>query len=333
MGFAGKKKVDRRRYSGFVGDAFGVDISPGTASNYLAEFELTRRMMGSRPREKGVSFDQYAKEAYDYIVSLHNDGFFLQDPSLVWAVDFTSTAIKQQRYFTYGPKGGKQQKYSAGKHVYTDNIFTSVGCDGSIIAPHGFTANTDLGPNSSVKTQLCQQYDVDPDTVLFCPDARNWVGETASMVYSVVKKYSWKDCYVIHDDGNSWKPKGVDIFYEYKASRVSVMPHNPHGELSPCDCNYHSVAKEAERASRPENASDAEITIRTMHFLGKVKADSVRSFWTRNFMLDQKKLSYAAYVDMLKGRKMVSVERQLLHQDCVDAYDNYVAEDDGSASE
>jgi hypothetical protein len=79
-------------------------------------------MMGSRPRDPGVSFNQYAKEGYDYVVGLHNDGSFLQEPSLVWAVDFTSTAIKQQRYFTYGTKGGKQQKYTKGQHVYTDNI-------------------------------------------------------------------------------------------------------------------------------------------------------------------------------------------------------------------
>ena len=301
MGFAGKKKIDLRRYIGFVRDEFGVDISPSTASTYLAEFELTRRMMGSRPPNPGVSFDQYAKEGYDYIVDLHNSGFFLQEPSLIWAVDFTSTAIRQQRYFTYGAKGGKQQKYTKGHHVYTDNIFTAIGLDGSIIVPHAFSANPALGPNSPDKAQLCQQYDVGPDTVLFCPESGNWVGENASMVYSVVKKYSWKDCYVVHDDGNSWKPEGQNIFYEYKAARVSVMPHNPHGEISPCDCNYHSVAKEAERGSRPDDASDAEITIRTLHHLGSVKADSIRSFWTRNFMLDAKNLSFGAYVDMLPG--------------------------------
>jgi hypothetical protein len=327
MGFARKKKIDRRRYSGFVKEKFGVDISPQTASRYLAEFELTRRMMGSRPRDPGVSFEQYAKEGYDYIVDLHNSGFFLQEPSLVWAVDFTSTAIKQQRYFTYGPKGGKQQKYTKGQHVYTDNIFTCLGLDGSIIAPHAFSANPELGPSSPAKLQLCQQYGVDPDTVLFCPESRNWVGETASMVYSVVKKYSWKDCYVMHDDGNSWKPKGVEIFYEYKAARVSVMPHNPHGELSPCDCNYHSVGKEAERASRPDDATDAEITIRTLHYLGSVEADSVRSFWRRNFMLDVKKLSFAAYVDMLKGRDRAPAERRRIHDECIEAYSNHMVED------
>ncbi len=31
-----------------------------------------------------------------------------------------------------------------------------------------------------------------------------------------------------------------------------------------------------------------------------VKADSIRSFWRHNFMLDQKKPSLAAYVDMLR---------------------------------
>ncbi len=211
-------------------------------------------MMGSRARAKGVFFDQYAKEGYDYIVGLHNDGFFLGDASLVWAVDFTSTAIKQQRHKTYGPKGAKQQKYSKVVHQYTDNIFTAVGLDGSIIPPHAFSANPQLRPDSPVLEQLCEEYDVDPGTVVFCPGAGNWVGETSSMVYTVVKKYSWVDCHVIHDDGGSWKPKGDDIFYEYKAGCVSVMPSIPHGELSPCDNSYHSVAKDAERASQPDRS-------------------------------------------------------------------------------
>ncbi len=153
------------------------------------------------------------------------------------------------------------------------------------------------------------------------------------MVYTVVKKFSWEDCYVIHDDSGSWKPKGDDIFYEYKAARVSVMPPNPHGELSPCDNSYHAVAKEAERASRPDGASDAEIMIRTVHYLLNVKADSVRSFWTRNFMLDQKKLTFAAYVDMLKGRDKLPTKRKLLHDVCVEAYKVHIADDDGSKSE
>jgi hypothetical protein len=84
-----------------------VDISLSTASTYLAEFELTRRMMGSRPRNPGVTFEQYAKEGYDYILDLHNSGFFLAEPSLMWAVDFMSTAIKQLHYFTYGAKSEK----------------------------------------------------------------------------------------------------------------------------------------------------------------------------------------------------------------------------------
>ncbi len=56
-----EQKVDRRRFSGFVKDAFDVDLSPMSAFNYLAEFDLSRRMMGSRPRDIGVSFGQYAK--------------------------------------------------------------------------------------------------------------------------------------------------------------------------------------------------------------------------------------------------------------------------------
>jgi hypothetical protein len=333
MGFIAGEKGRLRRYSKFIEDEFGVSISPSTACNYLAEFELSRRMLGSRPRDEGVSFDQYAKEAYDYIVGLHNEGFFKCDHSLVWAVDFTSTAIKQQRYFTYGPKGAKQQKYTRGVHVYTDNIFTAVGLDGSIIPPHAFTANPELRSDSPVLAQLCKKYDVEPSTVVFCPNARNWVGETADMVYTVVKKYDWKDCRVVHDDGSSWRPKGEDIFKEYKAARVSIMPSNPHGELSPCDNSYHAVAKEAERASRPDDASDAEITIRVLHHLLNVKADSIRSFWRRNFMLDHKKPSLASYVDILKGNDKLPTKRKLFHQDCISAFEAHMAQDDDSGLE
>ena len=86
---------------------------------------------------------------------------------------------------------------------------------------------------------------------------------------------------------------------DYDAARVSVMPSNPHGEISPNDCFYHSDGKEAERASRTDDASNAEITIRTLHYLGEVSADAIRSYWHRNFMVDVDKPSE----DMLKGRK------------------------------
>jgi transposase len=197
------EKVDRRRFSNYITDEFGVDISPPTASRYLAEFELSRQMMGTRPRPIGVSFEEYAQEGYDYIVDLHNSAFFLHDPSLIWSVDFTSTAIRQQRLHTYGAKGGKQKKSTKGNHVYTDNIFTAIALDGSMIPPHAFSHNPALMPGAGDLGVLCQQYDVSPDHVHYCPEAANWVGESASMVYSVVKLYSWEDCYVVHDDGNS----------------------------------------------------------------------------------------------------------------------------------
>ncbi len=70
-----------------------------------------------------------------------------------------------------------------------------------------------------------------------------------------------------------------------------------------------------------------------MHHLLNVKRDSIKSFWTRNFQLDQKKLSFAAYVDMLKGSNNFSLERKLLHQECVDAYESFMECDDDNKSE
>jgi hypothetical protein len=100
--------------------------------------------------------------------------------------------------------------------------------------------------------------------VLYCPDSKVVGGygvfsETATFCVTMVTLRS---------------QKGEDIFLAYKAARVSVMPHNPHGGMAPYDCKYHAIAKEAERTSRPDNASDAEITVRTTN-LGDVKADSI----------------------------------------------------------
>jgi hypothetical protein len=50
-------------------------------------------------------------------------------------------------------------------------------------------------------------------------------------------------------------------------------------------------------------------------------------------MLDQKKLSYVAYVDMLKGNDKLPAKRKLLHDECVEAYDAHIADVDDSDAE
>jgi hypothetical protein len=67
--------------------------------------------------------------------------------------------------------------------------------DGSLIEPHAFAHSPDLMPGSQVKVDLCKTYDVDLGVVMYCSDGGNWVGESSSMAYTVVKKYSWKDCH------------------------------------------------------------------------------------------------------------------------------------------
>ena len=129
------KKVDRRRYMAFVHDSFDVDISPPTASRYLAEFDLSRQMLGSRP--ENVSFEQWKATTTSRV-----------------AVDFTSTAIKQQRHWTYGAKkADKQQKYSNVEHVITSSRQSN--WDGSMIEPFAFSHNPALMPGSQELDFLC----------------------------------------------------------------------------------------------------------------------------------------------------------------------------------
>ena len=124
-----------RRYMAFVHDSFDVDISPPTASRYLAEFDLSRQMLGSRP--ENVSFEQWKATTTSRV-----------------AVDFTSTAIKQQRHWTYGAKkADKQQKYSNVEHVITSSRQSN--WDGSMIEPFAFSHNPALMPGSQELDFLC----------------------------------------------------------------------------------------------------------------------------------------------------------------------------------
>jgi hypothetical protein len=234
-----------------------------------------------------------------------------------------------ERQRTFSARGEKQRKLSAVEHQYTDNIFTAVSLDGSIIPPHAFTANPALAPGSQRLAFLCDFYHVHPDQVVYWNKEKGkWVGETAAMAAQVVQTYDWTDCHVLTDEGNSWKPAGENLLLEYDAARVETMPPAPHGDISPLDNCYHAVAKNAERASRPPNARDDEITIRLLSFLGQAERSAIRSYWNKNFMLDHKKPTLKAYIEHLKGHKLVNKDRQALHKNCRTSYTRYMAQKD-----
>ena len=131
MGLFISKQKNRRRFTSFVLDSF--DVNP----RYLAEFDLSRQMLGSRPRPENVSFEQWKATTTSRV-----------------AVDFTSTAIKQQRHWTYGAKkADKQQKYSNVEHVITSSRQSN--WDGSMIEPFAFSHNPALMPGSQELDFLC----------------------------------------------------------------------------------------------------------------------------------------------------------------------------------
>ncbi len=120
-----EKKVDLRRYRAFVEDELDVSISPASASRYLAEFDISRRMLGSRPRDIGVSFGQYAKEGYDYVVGLHNNGFFLRDPSSSGQLILRARPSSSSTISRMGRKAENNKNMQGCAHLHGQHLYGS----------------------------------------------------------------------------------------------------------------------------------------------------------------------------------------------------------------
>jgi hypothetical protein len=84
-------------------------------------------MVGLHPIPKGMMREKYFSIYCEFLLMLHNNGFFKRDARNTVCIDGTTNSMRTERAKTYNIRGGKQKKFAAAKPVYT-NFYLAAFC-------------------------------------------------------------------------------------------------------------------------------------------------------------------------------------------------------------
>jgi hypothetical protein len=129
----------------------------------------------------------------------------------------------------------------------------------------------------------------------------------------------------MHDKGNSFKEKGVYVELDYGAARVEVFPAICHGELSVNDHWYHSMLKALWRSQRSAEGDEVYDQLLLLHLSDTISPEDISAMFNHNYLLDVPKLKLADVETLLAGPRGINEKRDRLHDDCREAYLDYLA--------
>jgi hypothetical protein len=312
-----EKATDLKSVQRFCNKAFTVLLSLATCSRYLTELELSIQLVGKRTFKQGLSYEQYCKEYYQYLVDTHKSGFFSIDDADLGSVDFITNSHRLDRQTTIHGIGMNQKKIQGQKVYYTDSIINMIWMSGDnwtpgILFSHNPTFD-DKGKRKDDVLKWCKELKIDRDPIVYTKPEKQYskyCKEDKSQVSHFAHIYSetLKGMHILRDGGNAFKNDKVDILGEY-ASRISVMPSEQHGELSPNDNNYNAIIKTKWRNRLEDDQDEAYQSLILLQETDLVKPQAIMNMFINNLFLRDKKLSLKNVVTSLKNKKTKSIKR------------------------
>ncbi len=308
------KKTDLQWVQTWVGDHLGIDLAYSTISRHLNDLDLCFRLTGGRPMPKSMTEIDYVSQYYECVLVLRNTGFFAYDPSKVIAVDCCTNSRRLERDKTITMIGAKQKKMSAGKPTYTNTYVVAVALEDTGQYPAlMFTHDPTFDPNGRQVKEVdrwLKYMSISRDRVVYIPSKKSYCAESSDLIghfHSVYRK-ELTGTRVLHDGGNSFK-KGSEFILADGADRHFILPAATHGELSPLDNKVNAIAKNKWRTER-QNEDFSYDDLYLLWCFDWVEPVAIKSCWTKNFLLNEKKMSLAATADQLKGDKFSRGEIQ-----------------------
>ncbi len=173
------------------------------------------------------------------------------------------------------------------------------------------------GPRRDDVQSWCDANKIRRDQIYYQKSANKYCKECQAQVVEFERRNRGvlTGARVLHDQGGSFKMDREFILAE-RSQKVIPFPAEQHGELSVLDNKLNAVAKQQWRNNRHNGdfAWDAFLLFVELHRVGQ---DSIRSWWTFNFLLDIPLITLKAVDDRLKE---VSGGRPI-RQDLADQYD------------
>lgn len=233
---------------------------------------------------------------------------------------------------TLAIRGGKQPKVARSSPTYTSSFLVAVAYgEGAELKACMFTHDPTFDPNGPRRHEVqgwCDANKISRDQIFFSRSARHYCKESQDQVVAFEQKNraALRGARIIHDAGGAFKKDGEYILSE-RADRVVVLPPVQHGELSVLDNKVNAVAKAQWRAAR-HNEDFSWDAFLLLVYLERVGQDSITSFWTKNFLLDEPQLTVEAVERRLSKVNKRDMVRAGLADKYADAYATWAEEHD-----
>ena len=132
---------------------------------------------------------------------------------------------------------------------------------------------------------------------------------------------------IFHDEGNAFMEDGASILPPIFNCRAATYPPIIHQFLSPNDNHYHGAAKEKWRALARKNGWDkndsVESSLSLLSYLTHYDKEAVKSYFTKNFFLDRKKIQPDRCMDLVSGGLIRKMQKSEYFERCMRSYADF----------
>ena len=303
--------VSLASFSKFCESAFGVELAPATAHNYLHALGFSSKVSKAKVSGFTVDVDALAKMMFEWKSELQRQGDLKR---LVASVDFTFTGHRTDRRASYAPAGSAAPKSSAAISQVTNCIVTVVWSDGvNRTPPVVFTFNGKFRfdrvgrkaweQDREKLVDALTRFGINASRVIYIGaeknEARLYASESAELLRRFFALYRIpRKVVVFSDNGKSFFPGGVSALESLGFAKHVSYPAPVHQYLSPNDNRLHGTAKASWRNSGVDFKDDVESSLLLLNHLD-VDLVAHGAMWFRRNILE---LTAESARELIRGR-------------------------------
>lgn len=305
------KIVSVASFQGFCKASFHVDLSHGSAVNYLHDAGFSSKLTQSKTAGYCIDVGTLAKTMFEWAEARRRTDEF---KGLMASVDFTYTGHRTDRRMSYAPSGGSQPKTSMAIAQHTNCIVTVVWSDGvNRTPPVLFTYNGKFrldrvghagwADEKKWLTKCLELYDIEESRVVYIGAEKNerrlYAAESPDLLRMFFELYDIPDDVVVFsDNGKAFSPGGARALEGLGFAKHVAYPAAVHQYLSPNDNRLHGTAKASWRTSGIDFKDDVASSLLLLNHLDVDLSTHGAKWFKRNIT----ELTQGSAFELISGR-------------------------------
>ena len=287
------QRVDLAGFREKCEELFGVALSVGSASSYLAKGGFASRTAGNRAAGFRLDQEQQRQLLWDWVREMD----FPCQRERLCSLDFAYTSQRNLLQRTFSLSGTSQPKVDRAVSRHTNCIVTCVWADGinrtpAVLFTYNSAFRTDRNPTTR-RTEIYQHLEgtanrlrIDLDRIVYVGDktgeTRTFVQESDDLLKIFFAYYQVpKGAVGLSDNGTAF---GSGVLEAVGFSRHACYPPAVHQYLSPNDNNLHGAAKQLWRQSGVDFRDDVASSLLLLKLLDEQTVAHSRLWFDRNLL-------------------------------------------------